>query len=85
MDIAEYEYDKAYSRLDAALSAKEARGKQIANRYLGEYQNAKIKDLRGIRMYMIVEKINRLGKADKIEYMKSGFIIGKQHEANPWD
>jgi len=45
MDIAEYEYDKAYSRLNTALTEKEARGKQIADRYLNEYHNAKIKDL----------------------------------------
>ena len=58
---------------------------EIKKEILKVFEDAKIKDLRGIRMYMIVEKINRLGKADKIEYMKSGFIIGKQHEANPWD
>lgn len=45
MDIAEYEYDKAYSRLNTALTEKEARGKQIADRYLDEYHDAKIKDL----------------------------------------
>lgn len=45
MDIAEYEYDKAYSKLDAALAEKEARGKEIADRYLDKYRDAKIKDL----------------------------------------
>ena len=58
---------------------------EIKKEILKVFKDAKIKDLRGIRMYLIIAKINKLGEADKIEYMKSCFIIGKQHEANPWD
>ena len=49
------------------------------------FEDAKIKDLRGVRMYVVVAKRNKLGEADKFENMKSGFIIGKRHEVNPWD
>lgn len=49
------------------------------------FEEAKINDLRGIRMYVIVAKRNNLCETRKNEYMKSGFIIGKRHEVNPWD
>lgn len=58
---------------------------EIKKEILKVFEDAKIKDLRGIRMYVIVAKRNNLGETRKNEYMKSGFIIGKRHEVNPWD
>ena len=58
--------------------------KELKDQILKVFEDAGIKDIRGIRIYAIVAIKHKIDEIYK-ELVKSGFVIGKRHETNPWD
>ena len=54
----------------------------LKDEILGVFRDAKIRDIRGIRMYAIWAIRTLSGN---VSYVNSEFIIGERHDVNPWD